>query len=182
LPGSFRRTGGVRETHLLWLFEACSAASPQQHAWQLLDRLLRMKIEQALHGDSRLVVTLDTRMDAFRQHGHWLLRVVCVPADADACVELIENLLSEIAINGPAQREIAEARAAQNVDRALDAGDPRARLERLAHRVLIADRPASDTDELPTLAMTPALLAGIWRAALPRVLRLRWLPHHHRTD
>ncbi len=176
-PGSFRRSGGVHETHLLWLFEACSAACPQQHAWQLLDRLLRAHLERALHDDCRSVVALDTRLDAFRQHGHWLLRVTCAPDDADACVEQIEDLLRDFAMHGPSAREITQALAAQHVDRALDAGDPRARLARLAHHVLISERPATDNvDEHPPLATTPVLLAGIWRAALPRVLRLRWLP------
>lgn len=182
-PGSFRRTGGVHETHLLWLFEAGSAASPIRHAWQLLDRLLRARLEQALHDDSR-VVALNTRLDAFRQHGHWLLRVNCAATgdsgDADACVDRIEDQLRGFAMHGPCVNEIAEALEAQHVDRALHAGDPRARLERLAHRVLIAEQLASDTDDLSTLAMTPALLAGIWHAALPRVLRLRWLPYQNR--
>ncbi len=177
MPGSFRRAGGVHEARLLWLFGAHGARDSRHAAWSCLDRLLRARLERQLRAANGSVYALYARAEVFRTHAHWLLRAACAPREADACVEQIEQLLREFAARGPDAREVAAALAAQRVEHALDTGDPRARLARLAHTTLIAGpRSAHSDHELADAAITSALLAETWRAALPRVLRLRWLP------
>lgn len=175
-PGSFRRTGGVHEARLLWLFEACGARGPSHAVWSCLDRLLRARLERQLRDANGSVYALHTHAESFRTHGQWLVRAACAPDEADACVEQTEEVLRDFAARGPDAREVAAALAAQRVEHALHAGDPRACLARLAHATLVAGPQSDAGDKLSNAAITPALLAETWRAALPRALRLRWLP------
>lgn len=176
-PGSFRRSGGVSEARLLWIFEACGARDPLHVVWACLDRLLNARLGRGLRDETGLAYALHTRADLFRLHGHWLLRMACAPGSADRCCEQIERILEDFAAHGADERELATVLAAQRVERELDGGNPRACLERLAHDTLISERlPARRDSDLAAIVITPALLAATFRAALPRVLRLRWLP------
>lgn len=133
-----------QQSYLLWLMPAPAIYAADYATAILSNHLLgggsASRLFQRLREELGLVYGIDSRLELYQDTGLWLIQTSCDPDSLDQCRDEVEQILRQLAEQGPSDAELHLSKAHLQASLQLDNDDIQAQQDYLAQQWVYAGR------------------------------------------
>jgi len=163
----------AEQAQLLWVLPAPDSAAADYPAAALANHLLGGGVSSRLFQELRerlgLVYDIRSSIESYADCGLWIVQTACRPRDQLRCREAVARCIEELAVQGPSEQELADARDYLAAVLTLEEDSLETHMERLAREYFYLGRHPALEERLAALQQVDAaavatLVGRAWQA------------------